>query len=429
MPSWRTRDVWAISGSACLADLGYQSVLAGFPIFLVLVLHQPVWLFGLASALSYGGGAVFSWVGGRLGDRIGHRKLALMGNAAIPLLSLSALVASPAVAIGLLSGGWWARNLRSPSRRVMLTEAVPREEDRAPAFGFLHALDIGGGVLAAVYVLIALGSHLQFRWLFLATAIPLAMSTALLSRAGTGRGAGRRVKPATSSPGSPDPSGGTPTGAVTASPEVSGSASMGVTERRLPGAKALLAATALYGFTSYSVGFPVLTLAQASHRSLVGIAAFLVFQAVSALTGFFLGSRLGRSVSEHFRNLALLGYMTAGAGAALMAVGYATGLGAGVLMLAVAIIGFALGIVETLEPSVMSVLRPGAASGRGFGALSAYRSVGVFVGNLAMGLLYGVSASWAYGYAAAVAVGAAVVILAVVPAVTRAERVMPVPGH
>jgi hypothetical protein len=111
---WRTRDVWAISFSAFFADLGYQAVLAGFPLFLVLTLHQPVWEYGLASALSYGGGAAFSYAGGWIGDRVGHRKLALAGNSVIPLLSLCALVASPAWAIGLLTGGWWARNLRPP---------------------------------------------------------------------------------------------------------------------------------------------------------------------------------------------------------------------------------------------------------------------------------------------------------------------------
>jgi hypothetical protein len=41
------------------------------------------------------------------------------------------------------------RDLRTPSRRVMLVEAVPDEASRSSAFGFLHALDVGGGALAA----------------------------------------------------------------------------------------------------------------------------------------------------------------------------------------------------------------------------------------------------------------------------------------
>lgn len=371
---WRTREVWAISLSAFFADLGYQSVLAGFPLFLVLTLHQPVWEFGLASAISYGGGAVFSFFGGRLGDRIGHRRLALAGNAVIPLLSLSALVANPAWAIGLLTGGWWARNLRSPSRRVMLVQAVPAAEHRSAAFGFLHALDVGGGALAGLYVLLALTAHVPFRWIFLATALPLAVSTLSLSRATVG---GRQPAPAP-----------LPGATAEVAPEPS----------RPPGARPLLVAAALYGFTYYSVGFPVLTVAQGSGTLAAGIGAFLLLQGVSAATGYLLGSRLGGALSEQFRRLGLLGYLAAAVGAALLAVGYGAHLGLGVLFAGVAVVGFALGVVETLEPAAMSVLRVGARAGRGFGALSAARGVGTFVGNLSMGLLYaGFGAGAAYG--------------------------------
>ncbi len=392
---WRSRDVWAISLSAFFADLGYQAVLAGFPLFLVLTLHRPVWEYGLASSLSYGGGALFSYAGGRIGDRLGHRSLALAGNAVIPLLSLCALVANPVWAIGLLTGGWWARNLRSPSRRVMLVEAVPADEDRSAAFGFLHALDVGGGALAGLYVLAALAVHLAFRWIFLATVVPLVLSTVSLSRAHVG---GRRVADAL------DASSGSPG------------------EAPPPGAKALLAAAALYGFTYYSVGFPVLTVAQGSGRLLAGIGAFLVLQATSALTGYLLGGRLGSGPAGQFARLGLLGYLGAAVGAGVVAFGYGEHLGLAVLLIGVAVIGFALGIIETLEPAAMSVLRSGSRTGRGMGALSAARSVGTFVGNLAMGLLYGVSVSLAYGYAAGVAGLAGIIVLVAVPSLRRWHR-------
>ncbi|MHB8452399.1 MAG: MFS transporter [Mycobacteriales bacterium] len=349
---WRTADVWAISLSAFFADLGYQAVLAGFPLFLVITLRQPVWEFGVASALSYGVGAAFAWVGGRIGDRVGHRRLALAGNAVIPLLCLSALVTNPVWAIGLLCVGWWARNLRSPSRRVMLTEAVPDEVDRSAAFGFLHALDVGGGALAGVYLLVALYLHVAFRWVFLATVVPLALSTFALSRAGIGA----RPLPRPSSSAAPSDDSPVP-----------------------PGARTLLAAAALYGFTYYSVGFPVLTVAQSSGRPLAGISAFLVLQGVSAATGYLFGGRLGRGPAAQFARLGLLGYLGAAVGASLLAVGYAEHLGLATLLAGVAVIGFALGIVETLEPAAMSVLRQGGRAGSGFGALSAARSAGTFI--------------------------------------------------
>jgi MFS family permease len=219
------QDVWAISMSAFFADLGYQTVQAGFPLFLVLTLHQPVWEYGLASAISYGGGAMSSYLGARLGNRIGHRRLAFAGNSAIPLLSFCALVSNPAWAIGMLSGGWWARNLRSPSRRVRPVEAVSDERLRSDAFGFLHALDVGGGALAGGYLLLAVDDHVAFRCIFVATAIPLVLSTLSSSRTTAG----------TAAP-SPRPAGGS---AESANP---------------PGARNPLTAAAPYGFTFYSAG-------------------------------------------------------------------------------------------------------------------------------------------------------------------------------
>ena len=370
----------AISFSAFFADLGYQAVLAGFPLFLVLALHAPVWLYGLATALSYGGGALVAYLGGRLGDRTGHRRLAIWGNSFIPLLSLSALVPAAVPAVALLTLGWWARTLRTPSRRAMLAAVVP-EADHGAAFGFLHALDIGGAMLAAAYVLLAVLGHLAWSWVFLLTALPLAASTYALTRT-----ARTPPKPA-AKPKVPVP------GAQT-------------------GFRALLAASALYGFSSYSVGFPVLTVAQGLHRPAAGIAAFLVLQGVSAATGYLLGGRLGRSLGSRLRNLSLWGYLAAGVGSALIALAYGLHLGLPALFLGVVALGFALAVVETLEPSLISMLGPQGAAGRGFGALSAARALGLFMANLALGLLYQLGAAYAYGYAALVAVLAAIVLLA-----------------
>ena len=393
---WRTRDVWAISLSAFFSDTGYQAVWAGFPLFLVLELRQPVWEFGLASALAYGGGTLFAWLGAVLGDRIGHRRVAIGGNALIPLLSLSALWANPALAIGLLCAGWWARNLRTPSRRVMLVEAAPDEADRNSVFGFLHALDIGGGALAGVYVLIAVIEHVAFSWIFLASALPLVVATFSLTFCTTGRAVPKHVQP--SRLGSSEPELG-----------------------RLPGAVPLLAASALFGFTYYSVGFPILTTAQGSGDRAFGIGAFLLFNAVSAATGYLMGPRLGSRIAERFRALGAFGYLFAVVGAVLLAIGDAAHLTVAVLLVGVAALGFSLGIVTTVEPALMSVLRPGRQAGRGFGALGAARSVGLFLGNLIMGFLYARGADWAYGYAAVMGMAATIVVLGAIPAARRAD--------
>lgn len=125
--------------------------------------------------------------------------------------------------------------------------------------------------------------------------------------------------------------------------------------------RSLLAAASLYGFTSYSVGFPVLTVAV---------------------------------ISGHLR--------------------------LGVLLGAVAVLGIALGVIETLEPTAMSFLRAGPDAGRGFGALGASRSIGAFSGNLVMGLLYSLGAEWSYAYAGIVGVIAGAIVLLALPSLRRA---------
>ena len=472
---WRTHDVWAISLSAFFADLGYQGVLAGLPLFMVITLHASVALYGLAMALGFGGGSLIAYLGSRLGDRIGHRKLAIIGNSAIPLLSLTALVASPVAAITFFCTGWWARNLRSPSRRVMLTKSTT-ESTRTRAFGFLHALDIGGGIFAGIYMIVSIAEGLSYRYVFLGTIIPLVISTFCLTitdhgldhspdgqpaphgrsnesgalpangdasseidaeTAGdpattttttaadaavaitatttaadtavaatatdTGVTAGPTGKVVTGSSGIP------PTGSSTSSSGKPPTGSSGKPMLPRNAILAILAATVLFGFSSYSVGFPILTASRGAHSPALGLVAFLVFNTVSAATGMTLSGYLGSTWHRRFRNLGIFGYLPAAIGAALLGISAALKLPYLVILLSIAILGLSLGIVETLEPSIMSVIRP--EGGSGFGLLSAYRSAGLFAGNLIMGLLYTLGAAWSYGYAAIVAFAGASILL------------------
>ena len=158
--NWLNANVLFISLSALFADLGYQVVLVIFPIFLVIDLHSSVIYFGIASAISYGIGAFSGYLGGKAGDKFGHKKIAIAGNILIPLLSFTGFSIYPAEAVAFFSTGWWARNFRSPSRRVLLMRSVIKKF-YGKAFGFLHALDQTGGFLAGIYALIL------FRTMFL----------------------------------------------------------------------------------------------------------------------------------------------------------------------------------------------------------------------------------------------------------------------
>ena len=50
--------------------MGYQAVLAVLPVLLVLHFHAPVYVYGIIMGISYGLGAFFGYVGGRLKKRL-----------------------------------------------------------------------------------------------------------------------------------------------------------------------------------------------------------------------------------------------------------------------------------------------------------------------------------------------------------------------
>ncbi|MEM0120661.1 MAG: MFS transporter, partial [Thermoprotei archaeon] len=88
---WLTKNVLLISFSAFFSDLGYQLVVALIPIYLILVLGAPAYVFGVFMSLSYGLGSLFAYFGGRLGDKYGKKRVSVLGNSLIPLMSLSGL--------------------------------------------------------------------------------------------------------------------------------------------------------------------------------------------------------------------------------------------------------------------------------------------------------------------------------------------------
>ena len=408
--SWLTRQVLLISFSACCADLGYQAVLAIFPLFLVITLHAPIWLFAVATAISYGPGAFFGVLGGKLGDRWGHKPVALGGNLLIPLLSLSGLAAVPAAAIALFSGGWWARNFRSPPRRAMMSQATSAE-NRGRAFGFLHALDIGGGFLAATATMLLLWAGTPLRNIFLITIVPLLISSLILAFT-RGQAPESKVeeKPKGAGQSAPEHQAA---GALREPP--TGNQNPETLPQHRPLYRRLLLATALYGFSSFSFGFPILTVYQRWHSrpmaAPMAVLAYVVFFGISALTGLY----IGRSIKGSVKTLALGGYLAGGVGTAGMAVLWATPINPLAFYPVVGLMGLSLGVIETLEPTILSLIVRRGRTGAGMGALTATRSLGLFLANLIMGLLYycGATWIWSYGYAALLAIVAAVILLSV----------------
>ena len=379
-PQWMNREVLLISFSAFSADLGYQTVIALFPIFLVLTLRASPSTYGLATALAFGVGSVFGYLGGVLGDKFGYKKISILGNLFVPLLSLAGLAVSPVFAIVLFASGWWARNFRSPPRRSMLVSASSAK-NRSRVFGFLHALDIGGGMLSIVILIFLLAGGMAYRTAILLTSIPILFSTVLLlftKEAGSVHKAGSMGR----------------------------NSRIGENKTSRRAYFGILAATLLYGFSYYSLGFPILTIAERS-SSLVGIGSYAVYLGVSAVAGYYIGTKK----LNRIKALGTVGYMLSGIGTLGLGFAYLLGQGAYVFYIMVALIGLSLGAIETLEPTIMSFIKKYGNVGGGMGALTASRSLGVFAANIIMGFLYIVNPFYSYAYAGIVSVAAGFIIM------------------
>ena len=387
MPSgkwWINKDALMISLSAFFADMGYQAIVAGFPIFLVIVLKAPVYMLGIAYALTYGIGALFGYAGGVIGDKLGKKKTAIAGNIFILLLSSIGFATSALQSVFLYASGWWSRDFRSPPRRAMMSESTP-ESKRRQAFGTLHALDIGGGAIAIVYLLLLLYIKVSIRTIFLITSLPIVVSTLFLLFVRS-RPAGRRVDRRSNAYKQP--------------------------HKLLSDRKTLMGvlfATSLFGFSFYSLGFPILTITQQSHSSALGILAYGIFLLFSAAAGYMIGSKAKRM--NMIKGLSILGYALAALGSLGLGLYYSMHLVTPFSYAAVAMLGIAVGSVETFEPTIISFISPRQDASRGMGYLTASRSIGLFIANAWMGILYAVSPAYSYYYAFLVSISAAIILL------------------
>ncbi len=370
---WLSKNVLLISMSAFFSDLGYQSVLAALPIFLVLILHAPVYVFGIVIAISSGLGSLIGYLGGKMSDKYGMKKVSILGNAFIPLLSLTGIAANLYEAATLFSSGWLARNFRSPARRALISnEATPNTRGRI--FGFLNALDVGGGVLSVAILILLTYLKFPLRYILLYTAIPITFATILLLFVK------EKKKPQLRQTKKETPFNHGKAGR---------SAYLGV-----------LAATALYGFSFYSLGFPILTIAQSTGNNVEGFASYAVFLLASALFGYYIGTRKFNII----RSLGFMGYIMSAVGALFLGISYLYDFGPIALYLSVIIIGMAVGTIDTLEPNLITQIKTKAKRGEGMGMLTSSRSIGIFTGNLVMGILYYYGPFYSYMYAAAIAV-------------------------
>lgn len=354
-------EVLKISFSAFFADLGYQAAVASFPILFVVIFGAPIPLYGFAEALNYGLGTAMSYLGGIAGDKFGRKKIAILGNSLILFISLLGISRDYIEALIFFMIGWWFRNFRSPPRRAMMAE-VTLPEERSEAFGILHSLDIAGALLAITYLTILLFIHVSIFLILLFTSIPLIISTLVLSTVKAGYKRENVVK-----------------------------------EKRVSlNRKIMLTvviSTMFFGFSQYSFGFPILTTTQITGKDYLGVLSYGFFLGASSLFGYI----FGKLKLKELESLAFLGYFLA----ALASLGFAFLSRMGLLSLYPLsfLMGIAVASTETFEPTIISKVVREESLGTGMGYLSAGRSIGVFIGNTVMGVLYQISYTYAYLFA------------------------------
>ncbi|MDT7864141.1 MAG: MFS transporter [Vulcanisaeta sp.] len=357
-------EVLKISFSAFFADLGYQAAVVMFPLIFVIYLGAPMWLYGIAEAINYGLGSLMAFLGGLAGDRFGRWRVAVLGNAVIISVSFLGFARYWWQALLIFMVGWWFRNFRTPPRRAMLTEVTDPSE-RGEAFGLLHALDIAGAALSITYTAVLLFLRFPVEYLLLITAAPLVVSTTLLALVRAGRGAN------------------------------AGSISMAEFRRLGRTLWLIVISTFFFGFSQYSFGFPVITTAEFTHEDYLAVITYGVFLAASSLFGYV----FGKSRVNEYVGLSFLGYLLgvfASLGFALL-----SPLGVVGIYPAAFLLGVAVAATETFEPTIISKVAPEERMGLGMGLLSFGRSVGIFLANTVMGLLYQIHYSYAYYFAAA----------------------------
>ena len=379
-----TRDALLLCFSAFFADLGYQGVSALFPLYIVFTLHEPVFWYGLITAIAYGAGSLFSYVGGLVGDRLDKKYVAIAGNTFIPLMAFCGLAHVIWLSAVLFILGWWARYFRTPPRRALLVN-VTQTYDCGLAFGVLHALDIAGGMISALLALLFIALHFQVGIIMLFATAPLVVSTLLLFFVER-----TRLYPE-------------------ASPlQQRRSGAAGDSRDRALLILLLVSAT-LYGFSFYNLGFPILTATHGNAGAAAyerGVLAFVIYLGISAVCGYSLGA----ARPSPLRSLWLLGYLPSALGSGLIGISVLLHMHELAFYGFIAILGFGMGSVETFEPTLVSSLVGSATLSRGMGFLSVSRSIGQFLSNLIMGLLFSLSRSVPYFYAFASALLATIVL-------------------
>jgi MFS family permease len=374
---WLTPGVRGIGTASLLADLGHEVPTALLPSLLTSTLGAPASALGLIEGMADGLAGATRFAGGPIADDPNRRRSAAVGGyAATAVLSGLIGVATSAWQVGVLrTGAWAARGLRVPSRNALLADVVPAES-YGRAYGFERAMDnlgaIGGPLLA-----LALVAAFSVRTAILLSVIPglLAVAAIVYAIRHTPRPTERERRPLT----------------IQVRPVLQGRLGrffLGISLFEVANMAATLMILRATDLLTPEHGQDAATK--------IAIALYVVYNLTATLVsipGGWHGDRRGMV------RVFALGVACFAAAYALFAVS-----ASGVLLLGLAfgIACIGIGLVETAEHAAVAMFAPERIRGSAFGLLAAVQSFGNLAASAVVGILYAaVSASVAFGYAAA----------------------------
>ncbi len=175
----RKNDLWLFAAASFLNDLGHYLFTAIWPIFVTVTIGASVTFLGFIDGFGIALESVSQAVSGFLSDKTEKRKVFIWLGYLLPSLA-SLIYASSRNPFELFSGKFLDRSgkLRDAPRDATIADETEHNK-RATAFGFLRAADRGGAFLGLA-ASAALVAYFTYRQLFLLSAIPGFIGTAII---------------------------------------------------------------------------------------------------------------------------------------------------------------------------------------------------------------------------------------------------------
>jgi MFS family permease len=177
------RNVVTLAGVSLLTDVSSEMSYPLLPLFLTTVLGASATALGAIEGVAESTASLLKLVSGGLSDRLAGRKLlVVIGYGLASLVKpLLALTRTPGQVMAIRVADRVGKGIRTSPRDALIADSVA-PSIRGRAFGFHRAADNLGAVIGPLlaFALLRYGRGIDLRRIFLLTAIPAALSVALL---------------------------------------------------------------------------------------------------------------------------------------------------------------------------------------------------------------------------------------------------------